>query len=426
MRRSVLWFIVCLCIVPIGLSSCKNPQLSGAILHFDQGRFERARETLLTAAGQEPDNAEIYLWLGKTYAELDSTQLAVDNLKKASQMAGDLHPEMVEEVKNALEHYWSVRHNEGLSAAQAAQEANALGNEEEAAGHFRHARNQFQRAQIYDPTREETPRNLGAVYFNLGEVDSGLAALKASRELAGSDNELASKLLFDQYRYLGDQATGRRTASGDIDPEGLADAIEFYREAEQMRPDDADLLFSIGVVYYQRANLDSAGRTEMLTQAVQYFDKALVVSPDDQEALYNAASLHLELKTCDEGLVLARRLLDLSPRDGRNHDLVGRMLDCKGEKTQRVAGLVFSRALTSGEVVVQEEYRTLREKWGAQSDLVRKYREEGDPDEVRIFTDTDGGQYVAWFYWARGKAIAFYDGERRYETSFKPQQLDEE
>jgi tetratricopeptide (TPR) repeat protein len=155
--------------------------------------------------------------------------------------------------------------------------------------------------------------------------------------------------------------------------------------------------------------------------AVKYFEKTLKVNPDDQEALYNAASLHLELESCDEGLAQARQLLDIDPRQGRYYDLVGRLSDCLGEKSERVAGIVFSRALQSGDVVPSEAFEDHRGTYGPTSDLVRKYREEGEPEEIRVFTDATGGEYATWFYWSRGKAFAFFEGEKKYEINFKSQ-----
>jgi tetratricopeptide (TPR) repeat protein len=417
MRRAVSYLAISVVLLALTVGGCKNPLLSGGILHFDQGRFERARETLIEAIEQEPENAEAHFWLGKTYAELDSTQLAREFLDKAAELGVARLPEMAADVDNALEHYWSANHNEGLSAATAAQKAKAEGNTEEEQRNFRLALNKFKRARVYGPDKEETPRNMGAVYFNLGEVDSGLVALKESRRLAGPGDERAAGLLFDQYRFLGDQAAANRA---------LPDAIRFYSEAEALRPDDADLLFSLGVVHYQLAEEDTANAETHMTGAVKYFEKTLEVNPDDQEALYNAASLHLELDGCDKGLAQARQLLDLDPRQGRYYDLVGRLSDCLGEKSERVAGLVFSRALRSGDVVPSEGFEEHRGTYGPTSDLVRKHREEGAPEEVRVFTDATGGEYATWFYWSRGKAFAFYNGEKKYETSFRPQRQTEE
>ncbi len=76
MRRGIFSILLAGFFLVVSTTSCKNPNLSGGILHFDQKRYERARETLLKAIAQEPSNAEAYFWLGKAYAELDSTAKA--------------------------------------------------------------------------------------------------------------------------------------------------------------------------------------------------------------------------------------------------------------------------------------------------------------------------------------------------------------
>jgi cytochrome c-type biogenesis protein CcmH/NrfG len=419
MRRVIPWILLSCFFLAVFSTSCKNPQLSGGILHFDQKRYERARQTLLTAVKQEPANAEAYLWLGKAYAELDSTAQARVAFDKASSLESPKFPTVKTEAANALEHYWSLRHNEGLNFAKTANDAKINDKAAEATQNFRLALNQFKKARVYEPRKEETPRNMGVCYIMLGEVDSGLVALKESASLAPPGDSKSRDLLFDKYRQLGDQAAER----GDT---GLNDAIRFYSEAENLRPEDPDLLFSLGVVYYQIALGDSAGQKEKLGNAVDYFDRTLKVKPDDQEALYNAASLDLELQKCEAGIEKARTLLDLDPHKGRNYDLVGRLSDCLGNKGDRIQGILFKRALDSGDIVPLDDFRAHLEKWGPGSDTMRRYREEGKPEEVRSFKDTSGREYECWFFYTRGKAYIFSDGTFKYETSFKAEKPKEE
>lgn len=417
MRRGMFTILFAGFFLVVSTTSCKNPNLSGGILHFDQKRYERARETLLKAIAQEPSNAEAYFWLGKAYAELDSTQMARTSFMKAVDLAGPKFPTMGKDVENAMDHYWSMRHNDGLQYAKAAQDAKTAEKPEEMKKNFRLALNQFKRAQIYSDKKEETPRNMGVCYFNLGQVDSGLVALQQAQRLSPPGDSKAAKLLFGQYRDLGDQAA----AKGGV--EGCNDAIKFYAEAEKLIKSDCDLLYSMGVVHYQLAEADTSLRKVEYRSAVDYFEKTLACKEDDQDALYNAASLYLELKECDKGIVLAKRLLDLDPHEGRYYDMVGRLNDCLGKKSERVAGLVFSRALKSGDVVPVENLKGEIEKMGGTSDAMRKYREEGKPEEVRSFTDAGGAEYLCWFYWSRGKALAFIRGEYKYEMAFKPQKV---
>ena len=426
MRRAIVSLIGVFSLLVLSTTSCKNPNLSGGILHFDQMRYERSRETLLKAIGQEPRNAEAYLWLGKAYAELDSTQESVDALEKAREFGGTgtPWPEIAKDVDNAREHYWSIRHNQGLADAKAAQESKQQAKIAESQKHFREALNQFKRAQIFLDNKEETPRNMGVCYFNLGQVDSGLTALKLSQKLAPEGDDKAQRLLFEQYRQLGDQAAEQGNVGN---PEGLQQALKFYREAEKIRPKDSDLLFSLGVVEFQLAEADTTNKTEHQRAAVDYFEKTLEIKPDDQEALQNVASLYWILGECDQGLVRAKTLLDLDPHNYRYYDILGRLYDCTGNKTERIAGLVFSRALRDGTVqsIVPEEFRARLES-GAASDLLRIYREEGRPEEIRVFNDSSGRPYECWFYWTRGRAFAFLDGTYKYQTEFKAEQPKEE
>ncbi|MBD3161026.1 MAG: tetratricopeptide repeat protein [Candidatus Eisenbacteria bacterium] len=423
MKRALSCLFIGVALLAIGSGGCKNPSLSGAILHFDQGRYDRAREAAMEAVSQEPNNAEAHLVLGRAFAELDSTTRARRHIDRAIDLSAERQPDIQEQAHNALEHYWSLRHNEGLSYAQAAQESANRDSLDAAMQNYRAALDRFKRARVYEPDKEATPRNMGAVYFSLGEPDSGLAVLKEAQTLAEPGDSTAAQQLFNQYRRLGNDAASQQLEDGTIDPEGLRDAIRFYSAAEELQPRDTDLLFSLGVVHFQLANADEEHATEHMQDAVEYFDKTLQINPRDEEALYNAASLRLELEQCEKGLEQSQRLLDMNPRQGRYHGLQGRILDCLGDKDKRVAGLVFSQALRSGEVL--EDVQELRQEYGVQSDIERKYREEGAPEEIRSFTDATGGRYVTWFYWTRGRAYAFHNGEEMYQTEFQPQQPEE-
>jgi tetratricopeptide (TPR) repeat protein len=458
MRRGIFSVLLAGFFLVVSTTNCKNPNLSGGILHFDQKRYERARETLLKAIVQEPSNGEAYFWLGKAYAELDSTEMARRSFAKADELAGPKFPNMKKDVENAMDHYWSLRHNDGLQFAKTAQDSLSAAKDAQASlsraqaslaaqkasnapqddittseravnsltaehkrtdaaakKNFRLALNQFKKAVVYNPKKEETPRNMGVCYFNLGQVDSGLVALETARTLSPAGDSKASKLLFGQYRDLGDQAAEKGTL------DDYRAAIRFYSEAEKLNSGDCDLLYSMGVVHYQLAEADTAKKIAEYRNAVDYFEKTLKCKEDDQDALFNAASLYLELKECDKGIALAKKLLDLNPHEGRYYDMVGRLNDCLGKKSERVAGLVFSRALKSGDVVPPENLKGEIEKLGGTSDAMRKYREEGKPEEVRSFIDAGGADYLCWFYWSRGKALAFIRGEYKYEIDFKPQ-----
>lgn len=418
MRARIVLSAIGFASVLVLTTSCKNPNLSGGILHFDQKRYERARETLLKAIAQEPNNAEAYFWLGKAYAELDSTQQAVRTFGQAKEKYASLRPEMVKEVDDAQLHYWSVKHNDGLTYAKAAQDAKAQDKPDEATTNFRLALNQFKKARVYASDKEETPRNMGVCYFNLGEVDSGLVELKQARLLAPPGDSKSAQLLFDQFVKLAEQAF---ETGGLENPQPLRDAVKFYLEAKQINSEDPDLLYSLGVTYFQLAEADTASRMENYRNAVEHFEGTLTIHPDDEDALYNAASLYYELKQCEPGAAHAKHLLDLNPKEGRYYDIVGRLDDCLGKKNERVAGLVFSRALKPGAVVVApEEYQASIEKYGSSSDAMRKFREEGKPEELRTFADAGGQEYMCWFYWTRGKALAFYNGSYKYEKMFRP------
>ncbi len=414
MRRFVFWVTLSFALLLVVATGCKNALLSGGILHFDQKRYDRAREVLLSATAEEPSNAEAWLWLGKAYAELDSTTQARTAFDKAASLEGPKYPTIKKDVDNALEHYWVEHHNEGLSYAKTGQDARVADKPDEARKDFALALTQFKMARVFEPDSASTPRNMGVAYFALGQTDSGLVLLEESRRLAPK-NAQAAKMLCEQYRRLGDDAAGKGQ------PQDLRDAVKFYTAAEDLCTEDPDLYFSLGVVIYQLAMADTLNKATLYQQAATAFEKCLSIKPEDQEALYNVASLYKELNQCDKGLQAAKTLLDLDPKAGKNYDLRGRLYDCLGNKNERVTGLIFARALQAGsDSVAVGDFRSHLDKLGSSAaDILKKYREEGAPEAIRTFS-VSGTNYEAWFYWSRGRAYAFSNGTLKYQTDFRP------
>lgn len=408
------------------LAACSNPNLSGGKLHFDQQRFGTARSTFARAVEQMPESGEARLWLGKSYAELampDSASYWFDE-------AARVQPAMAKDVQDTRDHYWSVLHNSGITLAGGAQDKKNKGDEAGARPEFERALREFQRAIIYSPGRHETLTNIGKMYFNLEKVDSALMVFDQVHKLA-PDDEPTNNLLTSVYQ---DQGNGAYTSAGAIlgaPTPSHADSLkarqlylqadELYRKAADINATDPDLRFQLAATAYELSFLDEAKRRDYLTTAVEEYAKVLEQNPNDIDVMYNRALVLRDLERYDEARTIASQLVDMKPNKGEYHELLGRISDKLGDKTALIRSLIFAKALRSKETVDPTTFSERAKAAGASSDMVRRGRESGPPDQIRIFRDSQGTEYETWWYWMRGTAFAFMGGDQKYDLHFAKQ-----
>ncbi len=415
-------------------AGCSNPNLAGGKLHFDQKRYDRALETFQLARQQMPANGEARLWLGRAFAELERADSSSTTTEKADSASANfdaalrLDPRLQQQVQDVRGHYWSERFASGITSAKAAEENVAQGDKSGAQENYRTGLNYFHKALVYatDKDKKQTYENIGKMYFNLNQVDSALAIFNQIKAMA-PDDPVTKGILFDVYFNQGqksyeDAAASLQASDSTKARQGFEQALSLYGKAAEVVSEDpkvqADLLFQQGAGAYELSYLDKTKHADYLRQAATGYEGVLKISPEDVDVLYNLALVYRDLEDYQKARDVSRRLLDLKPSEGQYHELVGRMEDKLGNKNALIAGLIFGKALRGGTAVEATEARARSEKNGPSSDIARRFRENGQPDEIRTFPDQNGKEYECWFYWSRGTAFAFVDGSQKYDTKF--------
>jgi tetratricopeptide (TPR) repeat protein len=417
-RISLLLFSIVLVLA----AGCGNRWISGGKLHFDQGRYEKARENFQQAIDEEPQNGVAHMWLGRSLAELDNASAASEEFTKAVEST----PKLSGQVQTMRDHYWTDHYNDGLRVAQVAHEEKEKANMETAEGKFAAAIEEFRKATIYNPEKTKAWMNIGKIHFQLARVDSAIAMFKKVHRMAPNDPDAKEDeivdLLFNIYRKLGDEAYETKTA------DGFRSSIRLYREAEQLKPEDVDLLFQMGAasaaladgLREEKGEVDDE-QLELLRSSAGYYDRLLAQQPDDMDVLYNVALVYRDLGEHEKALAAARHLVDLNPTEAAYHLLLGRVASKVEDTDVDFYGeIIFASVLADGTVEVNPDIREMVDRvCPPASDMKRVYRERGDPEEVRRWTDATGQQYVWWCYWTSGHAAAFIDCEKRYEIYFR-------
>ncbi|MCC7144147.1 MAG: tetratricopeptide repeat protein [Candidatus Eisenbacteria bacterium] len=419
---------------------CSNPNLAGGKLHFDQKRYDRALETFKLARQQMPASGEARMWLGRAFAELERADSTSNTTEKADSAAANfdlaikLDPRIQKMVEDVRGHYWSERFAAGITSAKAAQENTDSGDKSGAQRNYRTGLNYFKKAFVYanEKDRKQTLENLGKMYFNLNRVDSALTIFNTVREMAPEDpatKAILYNVYFGQgqklYQDAADAMEKRTSADSTVARSAFTQALALYAQASEVVSEDpkeqSDLLFQRGSAAYELAYLDKAQEKEYLQKAADFYAGVLKLTTDDVDVMYNLALVYKDLEQYQNGRDWARKLVDTKPSDGTYHELLGIMEDKLGNKNARLQGIIFGRALRNGTQVAVADARARSEKHGPTSDIARRFRENGQPDELRTFTDSSNNEWECWFYWVRGTGFAFVGGSQRYDTKFAAQ-----
>ncbi len=80
------------------------------------------------------------------------------------------------------------------------------------------------------------------------------------------------------------------------------DAVEFGKSLEQKNPNDSDLLFIMGGLFYILKDAKTA---------LNYFDRVLEINGHDQETLLLKADVHVFLKEFDVAIECCNKVLNV-------------------------------------------------------------------------------------------------------------------
>ena len=412
-RMLFLGIVVLLAAVVIG---CGSKWLSGGKLHFDQQRYERARETFELAVQEQPENPEAHLWLARALAELDRDAEAVAELQRAQEYAQGL-PEMQEQIDNTLASYWSHRYNSGLDFAHQGSEARKQGQTDLAQDKLSQSLEHFERAALFAPDSVKNYSNMGRVLFQMGRPEEGREMFDKARAMAGDDPELLG-FLFDVYSALGVQAMEKDTEAGYLD------AIANFDQASSfdVEPEDyATLRFNVAVSYTELANMSERPeqQREYYQKAAEEYLKVLEVLPEDESSLGNLASVYSELEMHDEAIEIGLRMVDLKPYDHTNHFTMVRLYNSAGDREKSAAHLMLQDVLRSKEPIRGVNLRQYATESGPGSDILRVLRDRGEPEQYYKYSGTRG-TYDIWFYWTSGRVYIFQNGREVFRDEFKP------
>jgi tetratricopeptide (TPR) repeat protein len=203
----------------------------------------------------------------------------------------------------------------------------------------------------------------------------------------------------DHHLSLGD-AYFRRAAA----KEGEARAADFklagdaYAKAGEFKPADADLPFNAALAYQNCGMWDKSEAQWRL---------ALKLRPDDDEVLSSLGAVLAEQKKYDEAIRTLHRAVLLKPDKKNLHRQFGAIYTKAGNNGKATEELMVYLAMQNGQPAADPAAAAKAAREG--SAAAKTFASEGNPDQV-IPWSAEQEKYETWIYLAKKRAYTFKAG----------------
>lgn len=188
---------------------------------------------------KSPGNFRGYYGLGKTYAEINRYDLAIQHYKAILQ-----HKAV---YRSELKFFSDIHNSLGIAYIKI--------------GSIKEGIEEFKNAIKIDPNYVRAYYNLGITYMNKGFIDEGIEELKTAIKI--------DPYYLDAHYYLG-IAYQRKNL--------IDKAISQYETVLRLKPDLVHVINDLGVLYFSKGQVE---------KAIEKFKQAIKIMPDYPEAHNN-------------------------------------------------------------------------------------------------------------------------------------------
>jgi tetratricopeptide (TPR) repeat protein len=266
--------------------------------------FQKAKE-------KNPQDADVWVYIGYCYGRLGYWQDAIEAYKQAIR----IKPDYAEAHNNLGNAYGSLgRYQESIESCKQAISIKPdlakahynLGFAYRELGHYQEAIESYKQAIRIKPDFAEAHYNLGATYGELGRYQEAIEAYKQTIRIKPDYADAHYNLGFTYSRL------GR-----------YQDAIEAFKQAIRIKPDYAEAHYNLGLAYRE------LGRWQ---EAIEAFKQAIRIKPDYAEAHCNLGVAYGNLGRYQDEIEVYKQAIRIKPDYAIAHYLLGLTYLSVGDK----------------------------------------------------------------------------------------------
>ena len=313
MKRYSFLLAILVIAVSFLFSSCRPPELEGAIVHLNAGRDDQAFELAQDAAKKYPDNSEAWFYLGKIQGKKGFIKEMNESYTKSSA----IDAKFANEIEYDRSSYFSKYYNDAVAAYNKFVKVEDR-KSEDAVKLLNSVIDNFNKALIIKDDYMAY-RLIALSYQNLDDDTQNLKTLELAAE-THPDTVLAWIELGYYYsrkkEYI--KAADYFHQGLEKDPNNIEcltlyaqnldfagkndEAISAYKNALLKNPEEKAIPFNLGLLLNKQANSieDPAARKTLMEEAVVYFKSAYDLDPELKETYDILSTLLLQLERYQE------------------------------------------------------------------------------------------------------------------------------
>jgi len=338
-KRKLVWLAL-LIMAAIFIAGCANKYKTSGKIAMGSKNWDKAVSDFQKALEQTPNDGEIHYLMALIYKEKGEYKNMIPHLNAAD----TLYTKGEKKVAELREGTW--------------KELFDAGNNDTKSENYEKATDEFQTAIAFEPKNYAAYTNAGYVwqkrqngdsaYYYFSEayriepqnikVIENLASLSFNQKKYPQADSLYAMILEKDPKHS--EAMIRRGMIAGINGNNEV-AVNFYNSALQLEPDNCDLWFNLGLLYFQQIKNDEEAlkkdslRDEALKEeALKSFTRAVELCPEDVEAHINLNVTLMTLQRFDEAMQNLETFTQDFPNECVGWDLYSQALLRKGLKSQ--------------------------------------------------------------------------------------------
>jgi len=310
MKKILLLLLSLILITALMFTGCQPPEVTSAKVYMNDNNFEMALEQAKTATEKYPDNATAWFTLGEVHSELKNIEEMADAYNKSLEISS----KHAEEINTKKEILWFSYFNQGIENYKNNNLETAVQN--------------FKNAITLKPDDMNAYKNLALCYSNLEDDEKTISTLTKAVEIDPDNVDMQRTLgvayyqahefekAIDVFQEVAEK-TKSDTAQADIYAEAIQriafsydqlgqseKAIDAYKKALNVFPDNTDLIYNLGRLYYMQENYE---------KAIDNFKQIAENNPNDYDAVYNTAMAYLRAEKNEEAIPYFKKAIEIKP-----------------------------------------------------------------------------------------------------------------
>lgn len=276
-------------VLAVSFIGCGNPYINEANVAIKQNNFDKAIEQCQQAISEDAQNFDAYYILGNAYYQKGMFK----EMNDAFSSSLEINPKHEAKIKTHRELAWNKLFEGGVTDIEAAEYEKAASKFEIATqliadrtgayNNLAYAYNQLDqpenakdayiRALAVDSSDLEIKYYLGVLYYNMQDYDACITTMTEIMDTAEPGTELYNNSMVSlaiAYDLAGNSEK----------------AIETYDNALKLNPDDKDILFNKGRLYFLQKDYENAAKV---------WQRVIEIDPDDFEAHLNISNSYINV-----------------------------------------------------------------------------------------------------------------------------------